>query len=359
MRQGLNNEGHGAPRGRAARYHDMDILELDGRHGGGQLLRTALTLALCTRTGFVLTGIRAGRSRPGLMRQHLTAVNAAAAIGGARVDGAELGSGTLRFVPGDVVPGDYAFATGSAGSTTLVLQTLLPALAMAGGASTLRLEGGTHNPLAPPADFIAETFLPRAREIGFDATIEVERPGFYPAGGGIVHARIAPAGPLQVVRFDERGEPGGLVATAVLSGLSAEIGRRELAVLSARFGLDEAALQFRAVRPAVGPANVVMLRATFGGHATVFTGHGARGVSAETVAGRVADETQAFLDSGAAVDEHLADQLLLPMALAGGGGFTAAVASDHLRSNAALIEKFLPVEFAIDADGGRWRIDVG
>src|SRR5687768_4027492 len=152
------------PRGRAARRRSrMELLELDGRHGGGQLLRTALTLALCTGTGFVLTGIRAGRSKPGLMRQHLTAVRAAATVGDARVDGDALGSDTLRFVPGRVRAGDYAFATGSAGSTTLVLQTLLPALALAGGDSVLKLEGGTHNPLAPTADFIADSFLPRVR----------------------------------------------------------------------------------------------------------------------------------------------------------------------------------------------------
>src|SRR5688500_5881395 len=163
----------------------MDLLEIDGRHGGGQLLRTALTLSLCTGTAFALSGIRAGRSKPGLMRQHLTAVRAAATIGDARVEGDALGSDRLRFVPGRVRAGEYAFATGSAGSTTLVLQTLLPALALAGGASTLRLEGGTHHPLAPTAEFIAGSFLPRVAEIGFVATVDLERAGFYPAGGGV------------------------------------------------------------------------------------------------------------------------------------------------------------------------------
>jgi RNA 3'-terminal phosphate cyclase (ATP) len=128
----------------------MDMIEIDGAQGGGQLLRSALSLSLCTGIGFTMQHIRGRRSRPGLMRQHLTAVQAAAAIGQAAVHGAELGATTLRFEPGAVRAGDYAFATGTAGSTTLILQTLLPALLRADAPSTLRLEGGTHNPLAPP-----------------------------------------------------------------------------------------------------------------------------------------------------------------------------------------------------------------
>lgn len=336
----------------------MELLEIDGRQGGGQLLRTALTLGLCTGTGFVIAGIRAGRSKPGLMRQHLTAVRAAATIGDARVEGDALGSERLRFVPGQVRAGDYTFATGSAGSTTLILQTLLPALALAGGASTLRLEGGTHNPMAPTADFIADSFLPRVRDIGFGAELEVERPGFYPAGGGVLHARIAPAGELRECLFDERGDAAGMQARAILSGLSADIGRRELAELLARLPIADDDARIDGVRPALGPGNVLQLHAMFARHVAVFSSHGARGISAEEVARRLADEVQVFLDSGAGVDEHLSDQLLLPMSLAGGGGFTAPVASDHLRSNAALIEKFLPVEIGIEPDGARWRVRV-
>lgn len=337
----------------------MDMMELDGSHGGGQLLRTALTLALCTGTGFTITGIRAGRSKPGLMRQHLTSVNAAAQVGNARTAGAELGSTTLRFEPGEIAAGDYTFAIGSAGSTTLVLQTVLPALAHAGAPSTVRLEGGTHNPMAPTADFIADTWLPRLRDIGFDAHVEVERPGFYPAGGGILHARIGPAMPLAVCEFVDRGQAVGLVATALISGLSADIGRRELAVLAERFGLAEPALRLRGVRPANGPGNVLQVLAAFEGHTPTFTGHGERGVSAETVARTLADDVDVYLKSGACIDEHLADQLLVPMALAGGGAFTTTTASDHLRSNARLVEKFLPVEITLDEQGpDLWRVTV-
>ena len=336
----------------------MDMIELDGSHGGGQLLRTALTLSLCTGTAFALSGIRAGRSKPGLMRQHLASVNAAAQVGSAQVYGAELGSLALRFEPGTIGAGDHTFAIGSAGSTTLVLQTVLPALARASGPSTLRLEGGTHNPMAPTADFIAKTWLPRLRDIGYEASIELERPGFYPAGGGILHARIEPAPALKECHFTERGEARGLVATALLSGLSSDIGRRELAVLGERFGLEDDALQLRSVRPANGPGNVLQLQASFDKHAPVFTGHGARGISAENVARNLAQDVESYLASEACIDEHLSDQLLLPMALAGGGSFTTTAASDHLRSNAALIEKFLPVEFTIEEAGSHWRVSV-
>ncbi len=337
----------------------MDMIELDGSHGGGQLLRTALTMSLCTGIGFTLTGIRAGRSKPGLMRQHLTSVNAAAQVGSARVSGAALGSQTLRFEPGAIAAGDYSFATGSAGSTTLVLQTVLPALARAEGPSTVRLEGGTHNPMAPTADFIADSWLPRLRDIGFEADITLERPGFYPAGGGVLHARILAAPVLSVREFVHRGEASGLVATALISGLSVDIGRRELAVLAERFGLEEPDLRLRGVRPANGPGNVLQVLARFDGYGATFTGHGARGVSAETVARTLADDVDAYLASSACIDEHLADQLLLPMALAGGGAFTTAKASDHLRSNAGLIEKFLAVEIAIDQQSvDVWRVTI-
>jgi RNA 3'-terminal phosphate cyclase (ATP) len=337
----------------------MEMIELDGSHGGGQLLRTALSLSLCTGTGFTLQGIRAQRPKPGLMRQHLTAVNAAGLIGNARVHGAELGATTLRFEPGAVTAGDYRFSTGSAGSTTLVLQTVLPALWRCAQPSTLRLEGGTHNPLAPSADFIADSFLPRLRDLGIEVAVALESAGFYPAGGGVLHATVQPAPVLNECVFDARGALERIDATALLSGLSADIGRRELAVLAERLGLPEDAQHLRSLRPPKGPGNRVLVRVRHGAHVSTFAGHGERGVSAEAVANRVADEAQAYLDSGACIDEHLADQLLLPMALAGGGAFTTTAPSDHLRSNAALIEKFLPVEIAwVEQGAGVWRVSI-
>ena len=337
----------------------MDMLELDGANGGGQLLRSALTLALCTGTGFTMRGIRAGRSRPGLMRQHLTCVQAACAISSGQATGATLGSTELRFVPGTVAAGDFNFALGTAGSTMLVLQTLLPALWQTGAPSRLRLEGGTHNPLAPSADFIQHAYLPAMRRLGACADLTLESHGFYPAGGGVVVASIEPCARLDVAAFHQRGALLSVEATALLSALSVTIGQRELAVLGQRLGLDEDQLHLRSVRPAIGPGNAVTVRVAHADHVELFTGYGERGVSAEKVAERLAAHVKHYLDSQACIGEHLADQLLLPMALAGGGEFTTCTASDHLRTNAALIEKFVAVEIDCEQVGPHlWTVRI-
>jgi RNA 3'-terminal phosphate cyclase (ATP) len=324
----------------------MDMLEIDGAAGGGQLLRSALALSLCTGTPFTMANIRAGRPRPGLMRQHLAGVTAATQIGRGRVHGAELGATTLRFEPGDPVAGDYHYVLGSAGSTLLVLQTVLPALLRTSAPSTLRLEGGTHNPLAPCADFIAETFLPALARLGVRASLELERHGFYPAGGGSVSVRVEPAPILARASMMARGERRAVRARALLSALPANIAQRELEVLARILGLAPEQLSVETVRPALGPGNAVLLRVEHADHIEVFTGYGEKGVSAERVAERLAHEVAIYLQSEACVGEHLADQLLLPMALAGGGEFTTTTISEHLRSNAALIEKFVEVEIA-------------
>ena len=335
----------------------MEMIELDGAHGGGQLLRTALSLSLCTGIGFTMQQIRAKRSRPGLMRQHLTAVAAATQIGHARVHGAELGAAALRFEPGTVEAGDYSFATGTAGSTTLVLQTVLPALWRCAAPSRLKLEGGTHNPLAPCADFISDSYLPMLRKIGVDASLQLECHGFYPAGGGALNVAIEPTTTLRHCVFDERGELQSIEATALLSALAVAIGNRELAVLRRRLDLAEDAVRVESVRPAKGPGNALLVRVRHAEHAETFTGYGERGVSAEKVADGVADAVRGYLASGACIGEHLADQLLLPMALAGGGRFTTTEPSDHLRSNARLIEKFLDVEIGWEQlKSNRWQV---
>jgi len=337
----------------------MEMIELDGGAGGGQLLRSALSLSLCTGIGFTMRGIRASRPRPGLLRQHLTAVTAAMAVGQARAVGAVLGATTLRFEPGAVVAGDYRFCTGGAGSTTLVLQTVLPALWRARAASTLWLEGGTHNPMAPSADFLRDTYLPALRLLGVEADVAVQRPGFYPAGGGALQATIQPADALRAACLDATGDAVTLEASVLISGLSSSIGLRELKVLAARLDVDPHPRHVEQVRPALGPGNVVRVRVSRNGRVESFDGHGERGLAAERVAERLAARVHAYVDSGACVGEHLADQLLLPMALGRGGEFTTHVLSDHLTSNARLIEKFLPVEIDWQAERkGLWRVRV-
>jgi RNA 3'-terminal phosphate cyclase (ATP) len=173
------------------------MIELDGSvgEGGGQILRTSLALSMCTGQPVTLNNIRAKRAKPGLMRQHLTCVDAAREVSGAQVQGAELGSQSLAFEPGRVRAGDYRFNVGTAGSCTLVLQTVWPALLLAGERSTLTLQGGTHNPMAPPFHFLERSFAPLVRRLGAGVSLTLRRHGFYPAGGGEMQATVEPAPP--------------------------------------------------------------------------------------------------------------------------------------------------------------------
>ncbi|MGN7918068.1 RNA 3'-terminal phosphate cyclase [Lysobacter sp. 22409] len=337
----------------------MELIEISGQDGGGQLLRTALTLSLCTGTAFEMQHIRAKRSRPGLMRQHLTAVGAAAQIGCAHVHGAQLGATTLRFMPGAINAGRYRFSIGSAGSATLVLQTVLPALWQCAEPSEVFIEGGTHNPLAPCADFIAEAYLPALQRMGVEASFVLQRHGFFPAGGGALQLRVAPCAQLRRCVFDQRDAAPRLDTTVLLSALQDQIGHRELAVVAERLGLAEDQQHLRRVVNAQSPANVLLLRVHGEQHTELFSALGERGLSAEQVAIGLVKQASAYLSSPAAVGEHLSDQLLLPMALAGGGEFTTAALSEHLLSNARLIEKFLPVEIDWVQEAERcWRVTV-
>jgi RNA 3'-terminal phosphate cyclase (ATP) len=291
-----------------------------------------------------MTGIRAKRSRPGLMWQHLTAIDAARQVSDAAISGADPGSQTLTFVPQAVRAGDFQFLIGTAGSTTLVLQTVLPALCRADQASAIRLEGGTHNPLAPPADFLIHTFAPALAKMGVLVDIRLERYGFYPAGGGVIHAHVKPVATLQPLHLSERGELHSMSACALISGITASVAERELKVVARRLSLPDSALQLREIKPALGPGNALIIRVESEHVTETFTSFGERGVSAEHVAEQVCAEVQAYLKAGVAFGPYMADQLLLPFALAGSGSFTTTTPTAHSRTNAALIEKFLAVE---------------
>src|SRR6266496_6275324 len=197
----------------------MITIDRSYNEGGGQILRTALTLSLATRTPFRIEKIRAGRKRPGLLRQHLTAVEAAGRIGNADVRGAEINSQELTFVPHDIIPGDYHFSIGTAGSTTLVLQTVLPVLMLASKPSSLTLEGGTHNPFAPPYDFLEKAFVPLLNRLGGRVRTELQTPGFYPAGGGVMKVMIEPPSGLNSLDLTERGQPRGRTARVLIANL--------------------------------------------------------------------------------------------------------------------------------------------
>jgi RNA 3'-terminal phosphate cyclase (ATP) len=347
--------------GKAAQEPEAMVV-LDGSHGegGGQILRSALALSVVTARPFRITGIRAGRRRPGLRRQHLAAVAAAAEVGGAEVDGAAPGSQELRFHPrGPTRHGALHFRVRSAGSATLVVQTVLPALLTAEGPSTLTVEGGTHNPAAPPFEFLAEAFLPLLARMGPSLSAELDRAGFYPRGGGRLTVRIQPAPRLAPLLLVERGALRSVRAEALVAGLPRSVGERELAVVRAELELPASAVSLRQLPAAWGPGNAVLVRVESEGVTEVFTGFGERGTPAETVGRRAAAEARRYLRAGVAVGEHLADQLLLPLALAGAGSFTTLAPSAHARTNLWVLQQFLPVAVETAELGeGRWRLDL-
>jgi RNA 3'-terminal phosphate cyclase (ATP) len=321
------------------------MIQLDGKDGGGQILRTALSLSMITGQSFHLKNIRGKRPKPGLMRQHLTCVMAAAEICDAATDGAELKSTELIFKPGKIKAGDYHFKIGTAGSTTLLAQTLLPALWRADGPSTLRLEGGTHNPMAPPAHFLERVFLPAVSKMGFHATCELVRYGFAPSGGGEIFLKVEPAGELQSLDLCERGEMVSQSITATLAHIPATIGEREIrAALSVMEWPEECAGIVEAETSA-GAGNCFSVEIAFDHVSEQITTFGGTNRRAEDVGKDAAKRLGGYLKTGAVVGRCLADQLLLPMALAGGGKFITMTPSNHCQTNGEVIRAFLPVQF--------------
>jgi RNA 3'-terminal phosphate cyclase (ATP) len=336
------------------------VIAIDGAEGegGGQVLRTALALSLVTGARFRIDRIRAGRQRPGLLRQHLTAVRAAAAVGRAEVTGDEIGSQALSFAPRGIEPGRHRFAVGTAGSATLVLQTVLPALCSAGGPSELELAGGTHNPAAPPFDFLARCYLPLVSRMGPAASAELGRAGFYPRGGGRFEVRVTPA-PLCPLELTERGRMRRPRAAARVAGLPRHIAEREAATLSAELAWARDAIAVEELDPTWGPGNVLVVELESDALTEVVTGFGEKGVRAEEVARRAARETRRYLRAGVPVGLHLADQLLLLLAVTSGGSFETLAPTLHTRTQMALIPRFLPVvidERELDPD--RFRLTV-
>jgi RNA 3'-terminal phosphate cyclase (ATP) len=330
------------------------MIELDGAagEGGGQILRSALTLAMITGRSFRIRNIRANRTRPGLMRQHLVAVQAALQVCRGDALGAALGSQELTFMPGRIEGGDYAFAIGTAGSCTLVLQTVLPALLKADKPSTLKLAGGTHNPMAPPVQFLQRAWCPRLAEMGAHSDIRLERFGFYPAGGGVVEARVEPCAVLQPRTWMTRGERRAAYAEAFVAGVPGRVAQRELECVGKAMNWNEDQLLVRGLPADQGPGNALMLTFEYEHATEVFTAFGEKSVSSEQVARQVVQRARRYLTSQAAFAEYLADQMMLPLALAGAGGFTLDEVSMHARTNAQVIETFLPVRFRFERQDG-------
>lgn len=339
------------------------MIELDGSEGegGGQVLRTALSLSMATGRPFRIGRIRAGRSNPGLRRQHRTAVRAAAELTDADVEGDELGSRDVTFRPDRPPrPGEYSFDTGGAGSATLVLQTLLPPLLRGGGSYRITVEGGTHNPSAPPYEFLDRSWLPLLREIGADMGVELHRAGFFPGGGGRLVARVGPPSSPTPLVLRDRGDLLEMRARSHIVGLPEHVAERELATVQAALEIRDDRLEVvdHGQRPA-GAANVLVVEVEFDAVTEVFTEHGRRGLPAEEVATRASRRVRRYLDSDAAVWSHLADQLPVPLALRSGGSYRTGEPSSHTRTVLDVLRTFLDVETGVEAAGtGTWEISV-
>jgi RNA 3'-terminal phosphate cyclase (ATP) len=335
-----------------------NLITIDGSRGegGGQVLRTALTLSLITGRPLQMVNIRAKRKKPGLMRQHLTAVQAAAAIGEAEIDGAAAGSQSLRFQPQTIKGGDYRFAIGTAGSCTLVLQTVLPALLAAGVEARLHLSGGTHNPMAPPVDFLRRAYLPLLHRMGVKIEMNLLRHGFYPAGGGEVELKLEAGSQFQPLNLLARGELRQVGAEALIASLPMRIAERELETVRRTMGWDSTKLQLHGLNNSQGPGNVLVATIEHEHVTELFTAFGEKGVSAEKVAGKLCRQIKAYLKAGAPVGPYLADQLLLPLAIAG-GAFMTANPTQHTLTNIETINSFLPDCLEMEeVDGGMVRI---
>jgi RNA 3'-terminal phosphate cyclase (ATP) len=331
-----------------------NILTIDGAQGegGGQVLRSSLAMSLITRRPVRIVNIRAGRPKPGLMRQHLTSVKAAAEIGRARVTGAEIGAREVVFHPGEVAAGEYHFAVGTAGSVMLVLQTVLPALLVADGPSRLTLEGGTHNMAAPPFDFIERVFLPVLAGMGARVTATLVRPGFYPAGGGRCTVEIEPAQTLRPVELMARGEVVRRRAVAMICNLPRHVAERELNVVHHKLGWDEDCCEVAMVS-GHGPGNVVMLEIESQHARELCVAFGSPNLPAEAVASQAVDDAKQYLAHDAPVGVHLADQLIIPMVMAGGGAFATLPLSRHAQTNIEVVRRFVDVPIEVDTSKHR------
>lgn len=339
---------------------DEQLLILDGSagEGGGQILRTSLSLSMTTGTPFVLENICARRQKPGLMRQHLTAVRAAALLCGAVVEGAELGSTRIVFRPGEVVAGEHVVDIGSAGSVPLVLQTIALPLALANAASRIVVRGGTHARQAPPYPFLEQAWLPLVRRMGARIDLELVSSGFYPAGGGEVVMTVHPSQALSPLHLGDPVVSSMLRVRAIVSGLSEEIARREVAAAMELLP-GEAVETSTAVVESPGKGNAAWLvaRDEATSVSNVFAGVGEIGVRAEEVGHAVARAFLAWRSSGASVEGHLADQLMLPIALAGEGSFTCSELTLHSRTNIEVIRAFTGHRLrALDLGDGRFRV---
>ena len=327
-------------------------IEIDGSfgEGGGQILRTALSLSCITGCPLKLFNIRKGRKKPGLMPQHITCVNAAAVITHAQVSGNEKGSTELTFRPGNIRPGDYMFDIGTAGSCSLVFQTLLPPLVFSGKPSNIIITGGTHVPFSPTYDYISNIFLPMLNRTGVAVESQIMRYGFYPKGGGRVSFRVNPVTTIKGMKLTSRGTLLSVRGHSGVANLPISIAARQKMSVMQTLHPVEADIQLMEV-PSEGQGTFVFLKSEYEYALAGFSSLGERGKPAEAVGKEAAEQLTAFNNSSACLDPHLADQMVLYLSLAHeDSSFTTSRITQHLITNLRVIEKFLNVRYEIEGE---------
>jgi len=335
----------------------QEPIKIDGNlgEGGGQVLRSSLSLSLITNRPFTIVNIRKRRPKPGLMPQHLKAVEAAAAIGMARVKGADLGSQSLTFEPSGVKPGKYRFDIGTAGSTSLVLQTILLPLSFAGGDSTVTVIGGTHVPWSPCFHYLEWHWLHYMGKIGFRVELKLDKAGFYPRGGGCVCAVIHQAAEFQPIRLTHRGDLKKIRGVSAVATLDVNVAERQKVQAIKRLGGLSKEVEIEVIElRAASKGTFLLLIGEFEHSQCCFFALGALRKRAESVADEAVDEFLAFLASDGAIDHYLADQLVLPLALTRGASeMRTSKVTQHLTTNASIVEMFLPIRIEIDGELGQ------
>ncbi|MBC8507849.1 MAG: RNA 3'-terminal phosphate cyclase [Anaerolineales bacterium] len=332
------------------------MIEIDGSigEGGGQVLRSSLTLSVMTGQPLHISNIRAKRKKPGLRAQHLQAVRAASAICGASVSEAQIGSAELIFDPGEIIGGKYHFDIGTAGSTSLVLQTILLPLARAKRASTVTITGGTHVQWSPCFHYLDWHWLLYLRQMGVESELVMDHAGFYPQGGGRIRARIQPKELLQPLNLTERGAVRQIRGISATANLPRDIAKRQRQRVVSRLGSKYPLNDIRIVQfPARVKGTVIILLAEFEYSQCCYFALGAPGKRADLVADEVVDAIEEFMASDGAIDQYLADQILLPLSFADGPSrLHTSKITQHLLTNAEVIQAFLPTEIKVHAQLG-------
>ena len=341
----------------------MTAVDIDGSRGegGGQILRTSLALSMITGKPLVMRNIRAGRAKPGLRRQHLACVHAARDLCGATVHGDEVSSKYLEFTPTALVGGTSTIDIGTMGSSTLVVQTVLMPMIVGGHALRLVIRGGTHNPMAPPFEFLDRVFLPVLHAMGARVSMTLDRHGFIGERGdlGQLTVEIEGARSLRAIDIIETPAVTSRHATAILARLPTHVADRELGVVHERLGWTRAECEVRETRFG-GPGNALLLEVERGDLVRELVSEiGEKGIRAELVAARACEQLERYLAANVPVGEHLADQLLLPMALAGAGRFRCTPLSLHATTNIETIGRFLDVPIRDEPDGDAVLVTVG